>query len=49
MNAIAQTMRYIDHGEGGPPSVMHVAQTTVPTPAPNEVLIKVAYAGVNRP
>lgn len=43
------TMRYIDHGEGGPPSVMRIAQTTVPTPAPDEVLIQVAYAGVNRP
>ena len=49
MNTTAQTMRYVDHGEGGPPAVMHVAQTAVPMPAPGEVLIKVAYAGVNRP
>lgn len=49
MNTTTQTMRYIDHGEGGPPGVMRVARTAVPVPAPQEVLIKVAYAGVNRP
>ncbi len=49
MNAMAQTMRYIDHGEGGPPAVMHMAETAVPVPAAHEVLIRVAYAGVNRP
>lgn len=49
MNAMATTMRYVDHGEGGPPSVMRVAETAVPAPGPGEVLIKVAYAGVNRP
>lgn len=42
-------MRYIDHGEGGPPAVMRVAETALPVPAADEVLIRVAYAGVNRP
>ena len=50
MNAtVPQTMRHIDHGQGGAPSVMRVAEAAVPLPAANEVLIKVAYAGVNRP
>jgi NADPH2:quinone reductase len=49
MNTLPSTMRHIDHGEGGPPSVMRLAQTGVPTPTPHEVLIRVAYAGVNRP
>jgi putative PIG3 family NAD(P)H quinone oxidoreductase len=42
-------MRYIDYGSGGSPEVMHASTTVVPIPAPGEVLIKVAYAGVNRP
>ena len=42
-------MRYIDHGNGGPPSVMKLATGPKPSPKPGEVLIEVAYAGVNRP
>lgn len=42
-------MRHVDHGEGGPPSVMRLAETSIPEPGPHEVLIQVAYAGVNRP
>ena len=42
-------MRFIDHGQGGDPSVMHLSQCAKPAPAPHEVLVKVAYAGVNRP
>jgi len=42
-------MRYIEHGKGGEPDVMHLSQTSVPQAAAGEVLIKVAYAGVNRP
>lgn len=43
------SMRYIDHGKGGPASVMQVASGPLPTLKSGEVLIKVAYAGVNRP
>ncbi len=43
------SMRYIEHGTGGAPEVMHTAQTHAPEAGPGEVLIKVAYAGVNRP
>lgn len=42
-------MRYIDHGKGGAPEVMRIGMGAIPTPKPGEVLIKVAYAGVNRP
>ena len=43
------TMKYIDHGAGGAASCMEVKQGPLPTPKPGEVLIEVAYAGVNRP
>ena len=46
---IPQRTRYVSHGEGGPPSVMVLAEGATPTAAPGEVLIRVAYAGVNRP
>ena len=46
---LASTMQYIDHGQGGAPEVLHVARTAVPTPGPGDVLVRVAYAGVNRP
>jgi NADPH:quinone reductase-like Zn-dependent oxidoreductase len=42
-------MRYIDHAAGGPPEVLKIAEAPVPAPRPGEVLIRVAYAGVNRP
>ena len=42
-------MRYIDHGKGGPPDVMQVAEGRKPTLKAGEVLIEVQYAGVNRP
>jgi len=46
---IPSLMRFIDHGSGGTPEVLQAAQTGVPVPAVGEVLVKVAYAGVNRP
>ena len=46
---MSTSMRYIEHGSGGAPDVMHLAQTVAPQAGPGEVLIKVAYAGVNRP
>jgi NADPH2:quinone reductase len=42
-------MDYVDHGAGGGPEVLKLASGKRPTPAPGEVLIRVAYAGVNRP
>ena len=47
--AIPTTMRHIAITQPGAPDVMHVAQGPVPQPRPDEVLIEVAYAGVNRP
>ena len=46
---IPSLMRFIDHGSGGAPEVLQAAQTGVPVSAAGEVLVKVAYAGVNRP
>jgi NADPH:quinone reductase len=43
------SMNYIDHGAGGAPAVMTAKVGPLPVPAAGEVLIKVAYAGVNRP
>jgi putative PIG3 family NAD(P)H quinone oxidoreductase len=42
-------MQYIDHGAGGPASVMQVKSGPLPELKAGEVLIEVAYAGVNRP
>ena len=47
--SLTQTMRYIDHGPGGPASCMQVKQSPLPQLKPQEVLIEVAYAGINRP
>jgi putative PIG3 family NAD(P)H quinone oxidoreductase len=42
-------MNYVIAREPGPPEVLTLAQTSVPKPRAEEVLIEVAYAGVNRP
>lgn len=42
-------MQYIEHGSGGTPDCMYLAEMATPTPGPGEILIEVAYAGVNRP
>ena len=42
-------MKYISHGVGGGPEVLALAQTDKPLVKPGELLIKVAFAGVNRP
>lgn len=42
-------MTYIAHGAGGGPEVMTSATGPAPTPAADEVLIKVEAVGVNRP
>ncbi len=43
------SMKLINHGAGGAPAVMKLDQGALPTPKAGEVLIEVAYAGVNRP
>jgi len=43
------TMRHVDIREPGPPDVLTVVEGPVPAPKPGDVLIEVAYAGVNRP
>jgi putative PIG3 family NAD(P)H quinone oxidoreductase len=42
-------MRHVAAREPGPPEVLGVAQMPVPRPRAGEVLVRVAYAGVNRP
>jgi NADPH2:quinone reductase len=42
-------MRYISYGNGGGPEVLHLEEGPVPEIGPNEVLIQVQFAGVNRP
>ncbi|MGE0797871.1 MAG: NAD(P)H-quinone oxidoreductase [Lautropia sp.] len=42
-------MKAIDHGDGGGPDVMTLVDREMPEVGAGEVLIKVAYAGVNRP
>ena len=46
---VPTNMRYVRAREAGPPEVLEVAETAVPSPKAGEVLIEVAYAGVNRP
>jgi putative PIG3 family NAD(P)H quinone oxidoreductase len=46
---LPETMNYAAAREPGPPEVLTLAQTSVPKPRTGEVLIEVAYAGVNRP
>ncbi|CAB3737453.1 NAD(P)H-quinone oxidoreductase [Achromobacter kerstersii] len=40
---------FIDHGKGGAPDCMHIAERDMDAPTGRQVLIEVAYAGVNRP
>ena len=42
-------MKYIDHGRGGDADVLQLAERDMPEVGAGEVLIRVAYAGVNRP
>jgi NADPH2:quinone reductase len=46
---MTQTMRAIEITEHGGPEVLQVTDVPVPVPGYGEVLIKLAYAGVNRP
>ncbi|MEO8345078.1 MAG: NAD(P)H-quinone oxidoreductase [Betaproteobacteria bacterium] len=46
---IPDSMRYVAMRETGPPDVLYLADGPVPKLKPGEVLIEVAFAGVNRP
>jgi len=42
-------MHFVDHGTGGGPEVLKPGTCATPMPKAGEVLVKVAFAGVNRP
>ena len=46
---IPQTMSYIQANGAGGPELLGLATGAVPVPRPDEVLIRVQAAGVNRP
>ena len=46
---MADTMRAIEITQPGGPDVLKPVQRAVPVPGQGQVLIKVAWAGVNRP
>lgn len=46
---LPKTMNYIEHGQGGQASAMQLKQAPLPQLQPGDVLIEVAYAGINRP
>jgi len=46
---MAEMMRAVEITEAGGPDVLQLTERPVPTPAHGQVVIKVAYAGVNRP
>ena len=46
---MTQTMRAIEISEPGGPDVLKPCTRPVPEPTHDQVVIKVAYAGVNRP
>ena len=48
-DALPETMTVIEIREYGGPEVLKPARRELPAPQPNEVLIQVAFAGVNRP
>ncbi len=46
---MTQTMTAVEISKPGAADVLKMVQRPIPTPGPGEVLIKVAYSGVNRP
>ncbi|WP_228726991.1 NAD(P)H-quinone oxidoreductase [Novosphingobium aureum] len=48
-DTIPQTMTAVGFDEPGGPEVLYAGEHAVPVPGPGEVLVKVAFAGVNRP
>lgn len=46
---LPDSMRYVAYTPSLDPATLHVAEGPVPKPGPGEVLVKVRYAGINRP
>ncbi|MEM1065572.1 MAG: alcohol dehydrogenase catalytic domain-containing protein, partial [Pseudomonadota bacterium] len=46
---IPNAMRAVEISAPGGPEVLRVIERPVPAPRPREILLEVAYAGVNRP
>ncbi|WP_101067580.1 NAD(P)H-quinone oxidoreductase [Roseovarius salinarum] len=46
---MTETMRAVEITQPGGPEVLQPVERPVPQPAPDQVVIRVAYAGVNRP
>ncbi|WP_371170412.1 NAD(P)H-quinone oxidoreductase [Aliiroseovarius sp. 2305UL8-7] len=46
---MTDTMRAIEITEPGGPEVLQLSEQSIPTPGPQDILIRVAFAGVNRP
>ncbi|MCK0140377.1 NAD(P)H-quinone oxidoreductase [Aliiroseovarius sp. F47248L] len=46
---MTDTMRAIEITEPGGPEVLQLSEQPIPTPGPGDILIRVAFAGVNRP
>ena len=42
-------MKQVIYGNDGTPESMQLAEGNVPRPGPGEILIEVAFAGINRP
>lgn len=49
MKALPQSMRCIEITAPGGPEMLKLASRAVPVPGPGEILIEIAFAGVNRP
>ena len=47
--SIPKTMRAVEISKPGAPEVLRMCERPVPQPGPDEILIRVAFAGVNRP
>ncbi len=47
--SLPDKMRAVEITKPGPPEVLKAAERPLPVPKPNEILVKVAAAGVNRP
>lgn len=46
---VSATMRAVEISQPGGPEVLRLSDVPVPQPGPGQILIKVAFAGVNRP
>ena len=44
-----ENMRHVDHRPGGDADCLRLVDGPVPEPGPQDVLVRVAYAGINRP